>query len=102
METAHRLGLKTSVTMMYGLGETTADRIEHLFRVHQVQARTGGFTAFICRPLQPEHTELAHLPKTDAGTYLRTQALARIARANVPNIQASWVTMRPKVGQAPL
>src|SRR5207248_3691342 len=48
METAHRRGLRTSVTMMYGLGETLADRIEHLFRVREVQARTGGFTAFIC------------------------------------------------------
>src|SRR6184192_3314869 len=102
METAHRLGLKTSVTMMYGLGETTADRIEHLFRVKQVQARTGGFTAFICWPLQPEHTELAHLPKTDAVTYLRTQAIARIVLDNVPNIQASWVTMGPKIGQVAL
>ncbi len=79
-----------------------ADRIEHLFRVKQVQARTGGFTAFICWPLQPEHTELAHLAKTDAVTYLRTQAIARIVLDNVPNIQASWVTMGPKIGQVAL
>jgi cyclic dehypoxanthinyl futalosine synthase len=102
MEVAHRLGLKTSVTMMYGLGETPADRLEHLFRVKDVQARSGGFTAFICWPLQPEHTELEHLGKTDAVTYLRTQALARIVLDNVPNIQASWVTMGPKIGQVAL
>jgi len=102
METAHRLGLKTSVTMMYGLGETLADRIEHLVRVKEVQARTGGFTAFICWPLQPEHTELEHLGKTDAVTYLRTQAISRIVLDNVPNIQASWVTMGPKIGQVAL
>jgi cyclic dehypoxanthinyl futalosine synthase len=102
MEVAHRLGLKTTVTMMYGLGETPADRLEHLFRVKDVQARTGGFTAFICWPLQPEHTELEHLGKTDAVTYLRTQALARIVLDNVPNIQASWVTMGPKIGQVAL
>ena len=102
MEVAHGLGLKTSVTMMYGLGETPADRLEHLFRVKDVQARTGGFTAFICWPLQPEHTELEHLGKTDAVTYLRTQALARIVLHNVPNIQASWVTMGPKIGQVAL
>src|SRR5207248_848122 len=102
METAHRRGLRTSVTMMYGLGETLADRIEHLFRVREVQARTGGFTAFICWPLQPEHTELEHLGKTDAVTYLRTQAIARIVLDNVPNIQASWVTMGPKIGQVAL
>ncbi|MDP3910502.1 MAG: cyclic dehypoxanthinyl futalosine synthase [Gemmatimonadales bacterium] len=102
MEIAHRLGLKTSVTMMYGLGETAADRLEHLFRVREVQRRTGGFTAFICWPLQPENSELAHLPKTDAVTYLRTQALARIVLPEVPNIQASWVTMGMKVGQVAL
>ncbi|HEX9393637.1 MAG TPA: cyclic dehypoxanthinyl futalosine synthase [Gemmatimonadales bacterium] len=102
MEVAHRLGLKTSVTMMYGLGEAPADRLEHLFRVKDVQARSGGFTAFICWPLQPEHTELEHLGKTDAVTYLRTQALARIVLDNVPNIQASWVTMGPKIGQVAL
>jgi cyclic dehypoxanthinyl futalosine synthase len=102
MEVAHRLGLKTSVTMMYGLGETLADRIEHLFRVRDVQGRTGGFTAFICWPLQPEHTELAYLGKTDAVAYLRTQAIARIVLDNLPNIQASWVTMGPKIGQVAL
>ncbi len=102
MEIAHGLGLKTSVTMMYGLGETLEDRIEHLFRVREVQRRTGGFTAFICWPLQPENSELAHLPKTDAVTYLRTQAIARIVLEEVPNIQASWVTMGFKVGQVAL
>jgi cyclic dehypoxanthinyl futalosine synthase len=102
MEVAHGLGLKTSVTMMYGLGETLADRIEHLFRVRDVQGRTGGFTAFICWPLQPEHTELEHLGKTDAVAYLRAQAIARIVLDNLPNIQASWVTMGPKIGQVAL
>jgi cyclic dehypoxanthinyl futalosine synthase len=102
MEIAHRLGLKTSVTMMYGLGESLADRIEHLFRVKAVQQRSRGFTAFICWPLQPENSELAHMPKTDAVTYLRTQAIARIVLDNVPNIQASWVTMGMKVGQVAL
>ena len=102
MAVAHRLGLKTSVTMMYGLGETLEDRIEHLFRVRAVQRETGGFTAFICWPLQPEHTQLEHLGKTDAVTYLRTQAIARVVLDNVPNIQASWVTMGFKVGQVAL
>src|SRR6267143_2862853 len=102
MEIAHRLGLKTSVTMMYGLGETLAERIEHLFRVREVQRATGGFTAFICWPLQPENSELSHIPKTDAVTYLKTQAIARIVLENVPNIQASWVTMGPKIGQVAL
>src|SRR5215472_3287842 len=102
MEVAHGLGLKTSVTMMYGLGETPADRTEHLFRVREVQGRTRGFTAFICWPLQPEHTELEYLGKTDAVAYLRAQAIARIVLDNLPNIQASWVTMGPKIGQVAL
>ena len=102
-EEAHRQGMKTSVTMMYGLGETAADRVEHLFRVRAVQERTGGFTAFICWPLQPEGTPgMSHMPKTDAVTYLRTLALARVVLGNVPNMQSSWVTMGHKVGQIAL
>ncbi len=102
MEVAHRMGMKTSVTMMYGLGETLADRIEHLVRVREVQTRAGGFTAFITWPLQPEHTEMKDTPKTDAITYLRTVAIARLVLDNVPNLQASWVTMGLKVGQVSL
>jgi cyclic dehypoxanthinyl futalosine synthase len=102
-EEAHRQGMKTSVTMMYGLGESLADRVEHLFRVRELQARSGGFTAFICWPLQPEGTpEMSHYRKTDAVTYLRTLALARIVLQNVPNLQSSWVTMGHKVGQVAL
>ncbi|MEO8449961.1 MAG: cyclic dehypoxanthinyl futalosine synthase [Gemmatimonadota bacterium] len=101
-EEAHRQGMKTSVTMMYGLGETPADRIEHLFRVRELQERTGGFTAFICWPLQPDGTDMADMPKTDAVTYLRTLAMARIICKNVPNLQSSWVTMGLKVGQVAL
>jgi cyclic dehypoxanthinyl futalosine synthase len=95
--------MKTSVTMMYGLGETPADRIEHLFRVRELQSRTGGFTAFICWPLQPEGTPgMSHYQKTDAVTYLRTLAISRIVLKNVPNLQSSWVTMGHKVGQVAL
>jgi cyclic dehypoxanthinyl futalosine synthase len=102
-EEAHRQGMTTSVTMMYGLGETEADRVEHLLRVRDVQRRTGGFTAFICWPLQPEGTPgMSHYEKTDAVTYLRTLALARIVLDNVPNLQSSWVTMGHKVGQIAL
>ncbi len=102
-EEAHRQGMKTSVTMMYGLGESNADRIEHLFRVRQLQAETGGFTAFICWPLQPEGTPgMSDSIKTDATTYLRTLAMARIICDNVPNLQSSWVTMGLKVGQVAL
>ncbi len=95
--------MKTSVTMMYGMGESDEDRIEHLLRIREVQKRTGGFTAFICWPLQPDGTpEMAHMPKTDAVTYLRTLALGRIICDNIPNLQSSWVTMGLKVGQVAL
>ncbi len=103
MELAHNEGMKTSVTMMYGIGETLAERLEHLQRVRDVQARTGGFTAFITWPLQPENTPtMSHMPKTDAVDYLRTVAISRIALDNVPNLQSSWVTMGMKVGQLAL
>ncbi|HWO90304.1 MAG TPA: cyclic dehypoxanthinyl futalosine synthase [Gemmatimonadales bacterium] len=102
MAEAHRRGMLTSATMMYGLGETNADRIEHLLRLKQQQRETGGFTAFICWPLQPEHTEMADTPKTDAVTYLRTLAIARIALDNFANLQSSWVTMGMKIGQIAL
>lgn len=103
MELAHGEGMKTSVTMMYGLGETLAERLEHLDRVREVQSRTGGFTAFICWPLQPENTpEMSHQPRTGASEYLRTVAMSRIVLDNVPNLQASWVTMGMKIGQIAL
>jgi cyclic dehypoxanthinyl futalosine synthase len=103
MEIAHREGLKTSCTMMYGIGETNAERVEHLLRLRALQERTGGFTAFITWPLQPENTPtMSHMPKTDAVTYLRTTAFARTVLQNIPNIQASWVTMGMKVGQTAL
>jgi cyclic dehypoxanthinyl futalosine synthase len=103
MEIAHQEGMKTSVTMMYGLGETLAERLEHLLRVRDVQSRTGGFTAFITWPLQPENTpEFSGHPKTDAIEYLRTVAISRIVLDNVDNLQSSWVTMGLKVGQTAL
>ena len=103
MEIAHQEGMKTSVTMMYGLGETLAERIEHLERVRTLQARTGGFTAFITWPLQPENTpSFSHMQKTDATEYLRTVAISRLVLDNVPNLQSSWVTMGMKVGQLAL
>src|SRR6476659_2354638 len=103
MELAHGEGMKTSVTMMYGIGETLAERLEHLQRVRDLQARTNGFTAFITWPLQPENTPMMqNQPKTDAVEYLRTVAIARIALDNVPNLQSSWVTMGLKIGQLAL
>jgi cyclic dehypoxanthinyl futalosine synthase len=103
MEIAHQEGMRTSVTMMYGLGESLTERLEHLERVRALQARTGGFTAFITWPLQPDNTpEFSHLQKTDAVEYLRTVAISRIVLDNVANLQSSWVTMGMKIGQLAL
>jgi cyclic dehypoxanthinyl futalosine synthase len=103
MEIAHEEGLKTSCTMMFGIGETLEERMEHLLRLRDVQSRTNGFTAFITWPLQPENTpQLSAQPKTDAVEYLRTVAFSRLVLDNIPNIQASWVTMGLKIGQIAL
>ncbi len=98
----HRLGGKSSATMMFGHIETLAERIETLDRIRQLQDETGGFTAFICWTFQPENTEMAHVPTVGGFEYLKTQAIARLYLDNVPNIQSSWVTQGPKVGQLAL
>lgn len=105
MEEAHRLGLRTTATMMFGHIETMEERLEHLQRVRDLQDRSGGFTAFIPWPFQPDHTPLAaarKIEKTTAVTYLRMLALSRIFLDNVRNIQASWVTQGPKIAQLSL
>ena len=101
MRHAHRAGLRTTATMMYGTVETNADRIEHLIRLRSLQDETGGFTAFITWSYQPEHTELGGAEATGID-YLRTLALARIVLDNFDNLQASWVTQGGKVGQLSL
>jgi cyclic dehypoxanthinyl futalosine synthase len=101
MDVAHRLGLNSSATMMFGHVETIEDRIEHLERVRAQQDRSKGFTAFIAWTFQAEHTKLK-APTVGAHEYLRTQALARIYLDNIPNIQSSWVTQGPEIGQVAL
>lgn len=102
MEEAHRQGLRTSATMMFGHIETIEERLEHLRRLRDLQDKTHGFTAFIPWPFQPGHTVLADLDKTTAIQYLRMLALSRIYLDNFDNIQASWVTQGPKVAQLSL
>jgi cyclic dehypoxanthinyl futalosine synthase len=101
MRQAHRAGLRTTATMMYGTVETMAERIEHMMRLRDVQDETGGFTAFITWSYQPEHTERGGAEATGVD-YLRTLALARIVLDNFDNLQASWVTQGGKVGQLSL
>ena len=101
MREAHRAGLRTTATMMYGTVETDEERIEHMMRLRDLQDETGGFTAFITWSYQPEHTERGGTEATGVD-YLRTLALSRIVLDNVDNLQASWVTQGGKVGQLSL
>ena len=101
MRHAHRAGLRTTATMMYGTVETDEERLEHLLRLRALQDETGGFTAFITWSYQPDHTELAGSEATGID-YLRTLAIARLVLDNFDNLQASWVTQGGKVGQLSL
>jgi cyclic dehypoxanthinyl futalosine synthase len=101
MRQAHQAGLRTTATMMYGTVETVDERLEHLFRLRDLQDETGGFTAFIAWSYQPEHTELGGQEATGIE-YLRTLALSRLVLDNFDNLQSSWVTQGGKVGQMSL
>jgi cyclic dehypoxanthinyl futalosine synthase len=101
MREAHAAGLRTTATMMYGTVETPEERLEHLFRLRDLQDDTGGFTAFITWSYQPSHTELGGAEATGVD-YLRTLAIARLVLDNFDNVQASWVTQGGKVGQLSL
>jgi cyclic dehypoxanthinyl futalosine synthase len=97
----HRLGGRSTATMMFGHVETPAERIEHLQHIRDLQDETGGFTAFICWTFQPGHNMADH-PAAGAFEYLKTQAIARLFLDNVANVQSSWVTQGLKVGQLAL
>lgn len=101
MATAHRLGMPSTATMMFGHVESFEERAEHLSRIRELQDATGGFTAFIPWTFQPLNTELGGNP-VGSHEYLRTLAISRIFLDNVRNIQASWVTQGPKIGQLAL
>ncbi len=104
--TAHRLGIKSTATMMYGTLESDEDIVEHFDMVRRLQDETGGFRAFIMWSFQGNNTELLRLfptiEKQSANRYLRLLAVARLFLDNVPNIQSSWVTQGPYIGQMAL
>jgi cyclic dehypoxanthinyl futalosine synthase len=102
MRQAHRNGLRTSATMMYGMGEPIAARVEHFQRVRDLQDETGGFTAFISWTFQHDHTDMPDVPETYAEEYLRTLAVSRLFLDNIVHFQTSWVTQGKKIGQASL
>jgi cyclic dehypoxanthinyl futalosine synthase len=101
MAAAHRQGLKTSATMMFGHLETRAERIEHLLKIRELQDMTGGFTAFIPWTFQPGGTALKG-EALGAVEYLKMLAISRLVLDNVSHLQVSWVTQGPKVAQVAL
>ena len=108
-EAAHEQGLHTTATMMYGVGEVWADRLEHLVRLRASQERSlargkGRYTAFIAWSFQPTHTEMQDwgIPLGTGMDYLRTTALSRLVLDNFDNIQVSYVTQGPKMAQLAL
>ena len=101
MRVAQRNGMRCSATLMYGVGETTWERALHLAKLRELQDETGGFTAFICWPYQDGGLKLRG-DQEGAGEYLRTLAVSRLMLDNFENLQASWPTMGPAVGQAAL
>jgi len=102
--TAHRLGMKTTATMMFGVGETFEHRINHFQHVYDLQEETGGFTAFIPWTFQPKNTALGGRGWDEATSveYLKTLAISRLFLSNIVNVQASWVTQGLKVLQVAL
>ncbi|MBF0171445.1 MAG: dehypoxanthine futalosine cyclase [Nitrospinae bacterium] len=102
MRAAHRQGLRTTATMMFGHKETLGERVESMRRIRDLQDETGGFTAFIPWPFQPDHTVMAGLERSGAFDYLRTLAVARLYLDNIDNLQASWVTQGAKIAQLSL
>jgi cyclic dehypoxanthinyl futalosine synthase len=106
MRQAHRLGMSTTATMMYGHVETLEERVEHMRRIRELQDETRGFRAFISWTFQRDGNRLEDLVPDDTRPtsfdYLLTQAVSRIYLDNVPHVQSSWVTQGMKVGQVAL
>lgn len=104
--TAHEVGMTTSATMMFGTVETDEEIVDHLDLIRTLQDETGGFTAFILWSFQSNGTELKEqmpeIEKQSSNRYLRLLAVARIYLDNVNNVQSSWVTQGPFIGQMAL
>ncbi len=99
--TAHALGMRTTATMMFGVGETFEHRVNHFQHIYDLQEETGGFTAFIPWTFQPKNTALGGRKWDEATSveYLKTLAISRLFLSNFKNVQASWVTQGLKVLQ---
>ncbi|MBM4284721.1 MAG: aminofutalosine synthase MqnE [Deltaproteobacteria bacterium] len=100
--TAHRLGLKTNATMLYGHLETVEERVDHLVRLREAQDETGGFVTFIPLAFHPRNTDLPHLQETTGFDDLKNLAAARLMLDNFPHIKAFWIMIGPKIAQLSL
>jgi aminodeoxyfutalosine synthase len=100
--TAHGLGMRSNVTMLYGHIETAAERVDHMLRARALQDETGGFQAFIPLAFHPDNNQLRKLPAPSASDTLRVHAVARLLLDNIPHVKAFWIATGVEVAQASL
>jgi aminodeoxyfutalosine synthase len=97
--TAHKMGLHSNCTMLYGHIETEEDRVDHLMKLRALQDETKGFVTFIPLAFHPENTPLEHIPKTTGFDDIREIAVSRLMLDNIPHIKAYWIMMTPRIAQ---
>jgi aminodeoxyfutalosine synthase len=100
--TAHRLGLRSNVTMLYGHIETAAERVDHMLRARALQDETGGFQAFIPLAFHPDNNQMRKLPAPSAVDTLRVHAVSRLMLDNIPHVKAFWIATGVEVAQTSL
>jgi aminodeoxyfutalosine synthase len=100
--TAHRLGLHSNCTMLYGHIETDEDRVDHLLKLRALQDETQGFVTFIPLAFHPDNTPLEHIPKTTGFLDIKSIAVARLLLDNIAHIKAYWIMMTPRIAQIAL
>jgi aminodeoxyfutalosine synthase len=99
---AHRLGMKTNVTMLYGHIETAEERVDHMLRARTLQEETGGFQAFIPLAFHPDNNQMRKLPAPSAADSLRVHAVSRLVCDNIPHVKAFWIATGVEVAQTSL
>jgi aminodeoxyfutalosine synthase len=99
---AHRLGMRSNVTMLYGHIETCEERIDHMLRARALQDETGGFQAFIPLAFHPDNNQMRKLPAPTGADTLRVHAVARLMLDNIPHVKAFWIATGVEVAQASL
>jgi aminodeoxyfutalosine synthase len=99
---AHRLGMRSNVTMLYGHIETAEERVDHMLRARALQDDTGGFQAFIPLAFHPDNNQMRKLPAPSAAETLRVHAVARLVLDNIPHVKAFWIATGVEVAQTAL